>query len=101
MSHIVTVYGKNRDIPWVQDEQVTHIRLIAGNPHEIEDGDLIEHLRKFDRPQEGRGIQIVEKPAKSKNPSRMKLEELRELADSSDDDSRSDIMKKIRGEDNG
>lgn len=102
----VRVYGKNRDIPWTHNKRQSHIHLIAGSPKLIEDEDLVDHLRKFNLPEKGRGIEITEIDAKTKSVRSMSLLELRELADSmdveyADSDSRMDIMKKIRGEKNG
>lgn len=94
----VRVYDKSRDIPW----KGTYIRLVAGMPMQTDDEEMVEHIRKFHNPEQHRAISIKE-IVKPKNPSRMTLAELRELADSmdveyADSDSRSDIMKKIRGE---
>lgn len=97
----IRVYGRNREIPW--PEKMTHIMLYAGSPTQTDDVEMVDHIRKFHLPEEGRGISIEEVDVKSANPSRMTLVRLRALADStgveySEDDSRSDIMKKIRGE---
>ena len=94
----VRVYDRSRDIPW----KGTHIHLVPGSAKQIDDEEMVDHIRKFHNPAEHRAISIKE-IVKPKNPSRMPLAELRDLADStdveySDDDSRSDIMKKLRGE---
>lgn len=101
----IRVYDRNRDIPWVKDEQQTHIHLIAGMPIQTENEQMVEHLRKFNNPAEHRGISIKE-ISKSRSVRSMTLDELRSLADSmdveyADSDSRMVIMKKIRGEKNG
>jgi hypothetical protein len=97
----IRVYGKNRDIPW--PEKMTHIHLTAGSPVQTDDTEMVEHIRKFHNPAEGRGIEIVEIELKSKSVRAMTLSELRDLAgsmdvDYDDSDSRMSIMKKIRGE---
>jgi len=100
----ISVFGKNREIPW--PEKMTHILLRAGSPVQTDDEEMVGHIRKFHNPAEGRGISIEEVVMESKSVRQMTLSELRTLADSKDveyteDDSRMDIMKKIRGEENG
>jgi hypothetical protein len=97
----IRVYGKNRDIPWFKDNEQTHIHLIAGAPRRTDDEDMVEHLRKFHQPQEGRGIEITEVGVQPKSVRSMNAEELRMFADSkgveySETDSRMDIMKKLK-----
>lgn len=97
----IRVHGRNRDIPWTNGNEQTHIHLIAGAPRRIDDEEMVEHLRKFHQPQEGRGIEIVEVDLKPKSVRSMKAEELRAFADSkgveySESDSRMAIMKKLR-----
>lgn len=101
----VRVYNRNRDIPCVINEQQTHIHLVAGSPKLIDDEELIDHLRKFHNPSEGRGIEIVEVDLKEKQKSvrSMSLDELRTFAiskgvDFDDSDSRMEIMKRLRGD---
>lgn len=97
----IRVYGKNREIPW--PEKMTHILLIAGSPIQTDDKEMVDHIRKFHLPEEGRGISIEEVVMKSKSVREMTLEELKALADSkgveySEDDSRMDIMNKLKEE---
>lgn len=93
----IHVYGRNREIPWKN----SHIMLYAGRPVRTDDQEMVDHIRNFHNPAEGRGISIKEVEKKQTNPSRMKLQELRELAESkgveySEDDSRVDIMNKLK-----
>ena len=97
----IHVYGRNREIPW--PEKTTHIMLYAGSPMQTDDTEMVDHIRKFHLPEEGRGISIEAVEMESKSVRGMTLDELRTLADSkgaeySESDSRMDIMKKIRGE---
>lgn len=95
----VCVRGKNRHIPW----NGTHIHLYAGSPIRTDDKELIDHLRKYHNPAEGRGIAIKEVESEKKSVRSMSLDELREFAilksvDFDDSDSRMEIMKKLRGD---
>lgn len=97
----ISVHGRNRDIPWHHDGQQTHIHLIAGIPRQTDDEEMVDHIRKFHAPEEGRGIGIKEIDVKSKSVRGMTLPELQELADSKDvayseSDSRMDIMNKLK-----
>lgn len=101
----VRVYGRNRDIPWVKDKQQTHIHLIAGSPVQTDDEEMVDHLRKFHLPEEGRGIEIIN-IKKKKSVRSMSLQELRAEYEAIgghyvESDSRMDIMKKLRGVNNG
>lgn len=95
----IRVYRKNRKIPW--PEKKTHILLIAGRAIQTDDEEMVDHIRKFHVPEEGRGISIEEIEVKSKSVRGMTLPELQELADSKDvvyseSDSRMDIMKSLK-----
>lgn len=93
----IRVYDNHRDIPW----KGSHIHLTPGMPLPIDDAELADHIRKFSNPEQHRGISVKEVEAKTKNPSRMTLDELRGLADSvgaeyEDSDTRSELMKRIK-----
>lgn len=94
----INVYQKQRRIPW----RDTYILLTPGKSVQVDDEEVVEHLRKFHDPQNGNGISIKE-IQKPKSVKAMNLQELREFAaekgvDFDDSDSRQELMKKLRGE---
>lgn len=100
MTYSIQVYGKNRDIPWERPTGLTHIHLMTGTPKITDDEEMVEHIRLFHAPKQGRGIEITEiadqKPIKS-----LDMAEMKDLADSvgvgyTDGDSRNQIMKRIK-----
>ncbi len=96
MPYEIRVYDNPRDIPWKD----THIRLNPGYPVQMDDEEMVEHIRLFHNPAEHRAISIKE-IVEQKSVRSMNLPELREHADSmgveyEDSDSRTDIMKRIK-----
>lgn len=101
----VRVYGKQRRIPWKD----TYILLVPGTVRREVDEEIVDHLRKFHQPQQGRGIEITEvkeerslKTAEKKSLEKMNKKKLQAEAtasgvDFSESDTRRELIQKIRG----
>lgn len=98
----VRVYGKQRRIPWKD----TYILLVPGTVRREVDEEIVDHLRKFHQPQQGRGIEITEvkeeKTAGKKSLEKMNKKKLQAEAtasgvDFSESDTRRELIQKIRG----
>ncbi len=98
----VRVYGKHRRIPWKD----TYILLVPGTVRREVDEEIVDHLRKFHQPQQGRGIEITEvkeeKTAGKKSLEKMNKKKLQAEAtasgvDFSESDTRRELIQKIRG----
>ncbi len=98
----VRVYGKQRRIPWKD----TYILLVPGTVRREVDEEIVEYLRKFHQPQQGRGIEITEvkdeKTAEKKSLEKMNKKKLQAEAtasgvDFSESDTRRELIQKIRG----
>ena len=96
----VRAHGRHREIPYKD----TYILLIPGRTIYEEDEEVIEHLRMYNVPEDGRGIEIIKLPdekEKKKSVRSMSLTELRDHATSEgvdweETDARNDIMRKLR-----
>lgn len=100
----ISVYGQNRQIPFPKRQ--THIMLYAGRPVKTDDEELVEHVRKFHAPEQGRGISVKEIDTKPVSIKSLDMAGMKALADSvgveyTDDDSRNAIMKRIKVIQNG
>lgn len=104
--HAIRVYGKNRKIPgWIHNNKQTYILLVVGKTLKTDNKEMVDHIRKFHVPEQGRGISIKEIPA-SKPIKSLDMAGMKALADSvgieyTDDDSRNAIMKRIKVVQNG